>query len=70
MKEYLVSFDYLVEVAKKYNLSLVNVADFTDDIEKISNSSISFGKADELIKHKDLLQYSSMNKKFIFQKTA
>ena len=70
VKEYLVSFDYLVEVAKKYNLSLVKVADFTDDIEKTSNSSISFGKADELIKHKDLLQYSSMNKKFIFQKTA
>ena len=70
VKEYLVSFDYLVEVAKKYNLSLVKVADFTEDIEKIAQASVSFGVAGELRKHKDMLQYSSMNKKFIFQKTA
>lgn len=70
VNEYLVSFRYLEEVAKKYNLSLVKVADFTEEIEQVAKASIKFGKADELVKHKDLLQYSSMNKKFIFQKTA
>ena len=70
VNEYLVSFDYLEEVAKKYNLSLVKLADFSEEMEQISKSSITFGKADDLTKHKDLLQYSSMNKKFIFQKTA
>ena len=70
VSEYLVSFEYLEEVAKKYNLSLIKVSDFSEDMEKIAKASVSFGKASELVKHKDLLQYSSMNRKFIFQKTA
>lgn len=70
VNEYLVSFDYLEEVAKKYNLSLVKVSDFIEEMEQISTSSTKFGTAEDLKKYKDLLQYSSMNKKFIFQKTA
>jgi beta-xylosidase len=46
------------------------VSDFIEEMEQISTSSTKFGTAEDLKKYKDLLQYSSMNKKFIFQKTA
>ena len=71
LTEYLVNIDYLIILAKKYNLELIKRENFREIHDKISDEDNNYGSLDEFIrneKYDDLRTYSFMNTTLSFKK--
>ena len=62
--EYLVNFNYLINICSKYNLKLVKIDNFKTIFDSLSK--VDYGDITKM--NDELKRYSFMNNLFVFQK--